>query len=79
MTTRALCVACHDAPAEFTIRRAHTFGTGPYEHVCGPCAPDPSGCAWWSDFASVADDAARVRAESEARRLANIETGRAAA
>ena len=61
------------APVAVTIRRRHTFGTGPTEWLCVQCAPAPTDCIEWVDFWQAGRDAA-------ADRQASIErTGRFAA
>ena len=74
-----LCDSCRQQPAAFTVARRYPWGVDAMRHVCSSCAPDPTDCAEWFAFGSVAAVAVKVRAESEARRIAHLEAGRAAA
>lgn len=59
--TLARCVC--GQPVAFTIRRRHTFGVGPFEHVCPDCAPAPVECAYWEPFDITARDDKRLMAQ----------------
>ena len=50
-------------PVAFNVRRAHSWGTGPWERVCADCAPSPALCVEWHDFYNTAAKSAEVVAE----------------
>ena len=66
----ALCGSCHERPARFNVRRAYSFGVGPWESVCALCAPPRSACAVRLDFYTTADKSDEAVAEPGTRAAA---------